>query len=287
MYIREEWGYSKHCRIGTNLCVVHEYVYNPEATIYNRETRMDKYTQIVIHISGDVTYSTVYNRYHANALDIFTFDTNELHTIDWTRKQPYERFVICFDNDYFEKVFPVPEDAKTFLKFLDHKRYPALLTLKEQDKDTLTSLINKVDPILGNNDSRSVINTFVIAMQFFELILNVTNAEAEKKQSSFTKRNEIVHRAMLFIDENFREISTNDEVSRAIHISTEYLSKRFKDEMNISMKDYINDKKLNCARHLIDLGCNVSEASAESGFSNTSYFIQLYKKKYGTTPGKK
>ena len=287
MYIRENWGYSKHCRIGTNLCVAHEYVYNPDATIYNREARMEKYSQIIIHISGDVTYSTAYSRYRANALDIFTAGTNELHVIDWAREQPYERFVICFDDDYFERVFPIPEDAKTFLRFLEHRKFSPLISLKEQEKDCLTSLINKIDPLLGNNDSSAVISTLINAMQIFELVLNAVDPEIEKKESSFSKRNEIIHQALLFIDTNFREISTNEDVANAIHISTEYLSKRFKDEMNISMKDYIINKKLSYSRHLIDLGYNVSEAAAESGFPNTSYFIQLYKKKYGTTPGKK
>ncbi len=31
----------------------------------------------------------------------------------------------------------------------------------------------------------------------------------------------------------------------------------------------------------------VTEAAYDSGFSGTSYFIQLYKKKYNVTPGKK
>ena len=35
-----------------------------------------------------------------------------------------------------------------------------------------------------------------------------------------------------------------------------------------------------------DRGSNVTEAALESGFQNVSYFIQLYKNKYGVTPHK-
>ena len=40
------------------------------------------------------------------------------------------------------------------------------------------------------------------------------------------------------------------------------------------------------SRHLLHLGSNVTEAALESGFQNVSYFIQLYKNKYGVTPHK-
>ncbi len=51
--------------------------------------------------------------------------------------------------------------------------------------------------------------------------------------------------------------------------------------------DYRNDIRLQNARIFLQSGeYNVSEAAENSGFSNLSFFIRLYKKKYGTTPKK-
>ena len=51
--------------------------------------------------------------------------------------------------------------------------------------------------------------------------------------------------------------------------------------------DYRNDIRLLHAKNKLQSGeYNVSEAAYESGFSNLSFFIRLYKKKYGYTPKK-
>ena len=77
-----------------------------------------------------------------------------------------------------------------------------------------------------------------------------------------------------------------EEVAEQLHVSPDYLSRCFRREMGISVKDYLLEQKLNYGRHLILLGRNVTETAMEAGFANSSYFIQLYKKRFGTTPGK-
>ena len=52
-----------------------------------------------------------------------------------------------------------------------------------------------------------------------------------------------------------------------------------------NISDYRNDIRLTHARSKLQSGeYNVSEAAFDSGFSNLSFFIRLYKKKYGHTP---
>ncbi len=63
--------------------------------------------------------------------------------------------------------------------------------------------------------------------------------------------------------------------------------KAFKEYTGLSPIDYRNSLRLKKARVLMTSGeYNVSEASDICGFSNTSFFIRLYKKKFGTTPKK-
>ena len=61
----------------------------------------------------------------------------------------------------------------------------------------------------------------------------------------------------------------------------------FREYMGVSPVDYRNDIRLINARNKLQSGeYNVSEAAYESGFSNLSFFIRLYKKKFGYTPKK-
>ena len=61
----------------------------------------------------------------------------------------------------------------------------------------------------------------------------------------------------------------------------------FREYMGISPIDYRNNIRLTHAKNKLQSGeYNVSEAAYESGFTNLSFFIRLYKEKYGHTPKK-
>ena len=63
--------------------------------------------------------------------------------------------------------------------------------------------------------------------------------------------------------------------------------RRFREYIGVSPIDYRNDIRLTHAKNKLQSGeYNVSEAAYESGFTNLSFFIRLYKKKYGHTPKK-
>ena len=61
----------------------------------------------------------------------------------------------------------------------------------------------------------------------------------------------------------------------------------FKEYMGMSPIEYRNGLRLENARNMLQSAeFNVSEAARSSGFSNLSFFIRLYKKRFGHTPKK-
>ena len=90
------------------------------------------------------------------------------------------------------------------------------------------------------------------------------------------------------------EISTHCERNESVEYYAELCNmsepnfrKLFREYTGASPITYRNDLRLEHARVLLQSGeYNVSEAAEESGFSNLSFFIRLYKKKYGYTPKK-
>lgn len=69
------------------------------------------------------------------------------------------------------------------------------------------------------------------------------------------------------------------------NLSEPYFRKLFMEYTGMSPIDYRNDIRLSNARNKLQSGeYNVSETAELCGFSNLSFFIRLYKKKYGHTP---
>lgn len=86
---------------------------------------------------------------------------------------------------------------------------------------------------------------------------------------------------------HIKERITVEDLAEHTNLSTSYLSRLFKDELGISISDFIREKKIEKAQHLLRY-CDFSliEISNYLSFSSQSHFIQAFKKLVGMTPKK-
>lgn len=74
---------------------------------------------------------------------------------------------------------------------------------------------------------------------------------------------------------------------QSLPFSFEYLKKMFKNEVGMTPRQYLTDKRLeNAANNLALSGCgsSISQIARQSGFQEPLYFSRLFKKKYGVSP---
>ena len=74
---------------------------------------------------------------------------------------------------------------------------------------------------------------------------------------------------------------------QSLPFSFEYLKKLFKNEIGMTPRQYLTDKRLeNAANNLALSGCgsSISQIARQSGFQEPLYFSRLFKKKYGVSP---
>jgi len=98
--------------------------------------------------------------------------------------------------------------------------------------------------------------------------------------------NEHVDRMLKYIDEHIHEKLSLRDISREINLSPEYTSYIFKKEMQKTLTDYINERKLTLARELIvSREMTLHDVACHLGYDNYNYFCRLYKKQFDMTPG--
>lgn len=109
-----------------------------------------------------------------------------------------------------------------------------------------------------------------------------------KRMRDIKKKNVISKHIVIaieYIREHIQENLTIDTIAETLNLNPSYLSKLFKQEMQISISQYIREEKIKIAcdmlRHL-----NVSSLDIANflGFSSQSHFIQVFKKQTGYTP---
>lgn len=76
------------------------------------------------------------------------------------------------------------------------------------------------------------------------------------------------------------------DVADEIGLSEGYLSRLFKKETGMTFTEYVSAKKTETARNMIDYsGYSLSQIANILAFSSQSYFVKVFKKYEGVTPG--
>ena len=88
-----------------------------------------------------------------------------------------------------------------------------------------------------------------------------------------------------YIHEYFREDINRDTIAAMAYITPNYLSKRFRTEMGMNLREYINQLRIEEAKRLL-LSTNdaVSEIASKVGYANISYFSTVFRKLCGMSP---
>ena len=91
---------------------------------------------------------------------------------------------------------------------------------------------------------------------------------------------------LTYIKEHFTESLSVELIASQAGFSRFYFSRQFKLVMGMSVMKYVEFLRCRYARGLLENGATVSEAAAESGFSDLSYFAKVFKRQYGMVPSK-
>jgi two-component system, response regulator YesN len=106
-------------------------------------------------------------------------------------------------------------------------------------------------------------------------------AEAERKSGT----HQLIKSILSQIDESMDQDITLHTVADRLYVNSSYLSRLFKKEMGRCFSDYVLEHKMKRAKELLQNGLKVSDAARRTGYLDTSYFIKLFRKYWGVTPG--
>ncbi len=89
-----------------------------------------------------------------------------------------------------------------------------------------------------------------------------------------------------YIDTYYAQPLSLTELAERFHYNRDYVSREFKNRYGIGLVHYINEVRLERARILLEQDLPVKEVCTKVGFYDDSYFIRIFKQKFGQSPGR-
>ncbi|GEM_PF-262356 len=115
-----------------------------------------------------------------------------------------------------------------------------------------------------------------------ELLLSSMEHDIRK---SITQYNAIAAEIINYIQEHFTEDLSLDHLADQFHFSSSYISRLIRKSSGRNFSEILTEARMKHAKELLKDGkLRTSEIGALSGYNDTSYFIQIFRKRYGVTP---
>ncbi|WP_052702756.1 AraC family transcriptional regulator [Paenibacillus beijingensis] len=97
----------------------------------------------------------------------------------------------------------------------------------------------------------------------------------------------IVYEMARYIDHNYNDDLSVQEIAKHFHLSREYASRLFKKETGENLNDYIQKIHMTKAQQLLAGGTlKINEIAQMIGYNDEKYFSKVFKKQFGVSPNR-
>ena len=249
----------------------HSLVVNPPKDVYKPHSH--NICELLLFKRGDVKYITRGRQYQLKEDDLVFSRPLEIHDIQPATGVPYERYNILFD----EKTLPFDIWSK-FPENLD--------IISFRNVHSVLSLFEKMDYYRQRLDGAEL--KLVLTALTQEIFVNIMiEMESAKTENDYVQTNDIVCRAISYIEENLTTLSGIEEVAAALFITKSHLHHLFIRHMGITPKKYILTKRLALAHREISAGGKPTDVYRFCGFADYSVFYRAYRSHFGKSPSDK
>ncbi len=237
------------------------------------------YCELFYLRSGTCTYNVNGTSYQLEAGDLFIVSPGDSHSTVYRGNTPCERVVIyCMLSSlpsFFEGMLP---------EMASRLHQSRKIVFQKQFYSRVDSLMQRLEEENAATDHYSGLYMINLFMELCITIQRhgVMSYEAMPEQRNYSKD---ISSAVQYITRNFALPISLESTAAAINLSPTYLSRKFKKEVGITFKEYLNNVRMRQAAQMLVITDNSITAIATAcGFNSSNYFKDSFKRTNGMSP---
>ncbi|MCR5754222.1 MAG: response regulator [Acetatifactor sp.] len=198
--------------------------------------------------------------------------------------------------EFLQVLAKQPQILKEWLQALFDELYKSKYGQKEQVVTLMVSLLTALfrqypelyswHPQIDSEEQLQVLlfemETLREIEEFWMEALSWIEVRTEEK-SGYSR---IIRGVIDYIAEHFNEVDMSvTEIAEYLHFSPAYLNVLFKQEMKITLKQYLSNYRLERAKKLLENDYDkITEIAEKCGYTNSNYFAKVFREATGMTP---
>ncbi|MBR7165877.1 MAG: helix-turn-helix domain-containing protein [Clostridia bacterium] len=207
--------------------------------------------------------------------------------IHFIRRGEYHRIVASSEENfhYYCIGFLPNEEEKSIRPFLDAIRSKRDFAVEDQGdiKALFSQLLGEVT--IRDEESPDMIHFYFCQMLIW--LYRIVSGKAKEKLGRIgtSSSNQAVYRALKLIDREYMNLTQVKEIAAALSYSEYHLCHVFKEKMNLTLKEYLMQKKLMMAVELLETSSmTVTEIAGQLCFATPHAFSLAFKRYFDTSP---
>jgi AraC family transcriptional regulator, transcriptional activator of pobA len=234
----------------------------------------------VLFTRGSGTHEIEFDRFDIKPGRIFMLSPGKVHT--WQLSKDIDGYILFHTREFYD--FNFTYDKVENYPFFSSLRNSPLIALNRTDLKKLEPVFKEVVEEYRENE--------LMKFQKIGSLMNVLYIELARKylpQQLREKRNlNFLAKVKKFedlVDSNFKTVKSPKEYAKMMFISERHLNRLCKISLNKTITELITERIiLEAKRMLVFSKDSVSEIISQLGYTDSSYFFRLFKKKTTLTP---
>ena len=231
-----------------------------------------------IHVlRGNLLYTVEGSEYLLSDGDIIMTKPEELHSFSFPGEETYQREFLHIYPGFLKRFPELLENLRS--REAGHFNRISASVVKKYGIDTIFREIKKN---CVKSDEYTDISVLAGTPSLIAAVSRVIRDE--KPETQVIPLESKSSAALTYINSHYKENLTLDDIAASMFVSSAYLSRLFKKETGMTVKTYINMRRVTDAKNLIASGHQITSAFWECGFSDYSTFYRAFVKYIGMSP---